>query len=117
MSDRPYRRGGGGRPEPEPKPFGKVVLTRGWSRRINPRDKSHDRFAKQSYTGKLQCVLRAMTPLHIGSGIYELEGDDPARGLITDAASPSCRELRSKARFAPLPKPSPIPARESFAER
>ncbi len=86
MSDRPFR--GGGRPEPEPKPFGKVILTRGWSRRINPRDISHERFAEQSYTGKLQCVLRAMTPLHIGSGIYELEGGEPARGLINDSGKP-----------------------------
>lgn len=78
MPDRPQR--GGGRPEPEPKPFGKVVISQPKSQRAITR---HDRFVPDADTGKLTCTLTALTPIHVGSGIYELDGERPVRGLIT----------------------------------
>jgi CRISPR-associated protein Csm3 len=79
MPDMPMR-GGGGFPEPEPKPFGKVTITRN---KACEGLTGHERFARGSYTGKLACRLKALTPIHIGSGIYELVNDEPVRGLIT----------------------------------
>lgn len=84
MPDRSSRGGWRGQ-EPEPKPFGKVVIPKLGARRRNLKEdnKPHDRFAQGSYTGKLDCFLRALTPLYVGSGIYELVKDDPVRGLIS----------------------------------
>ncbi|MCG3144834.1 MAG: hypothetical protein HONDAALG_02307 [Gammaproteobacteria bacterium] len=83
MPDRPQR-GGWRQQEPEPKPFGKVVISKHAARRsLKAEDRPHDRFAPGAYTGKLDCFLRALTPIHVGSGIYELVNDDPVRGLIT----------------------------------
>ncbi|MCS6806793.1 MAG: RAMP superfamily CRISPR-associated protein [Acidobacteriota bacterium] len=73
-------RQGGGRPEPEPKPFGKVIIARPKSQRAITK---HDKFVPDAYTGRLTCTLTALTPIHIGSGIYELEGENPVRGVIT----------------------------------
>jgi CRISPR/Cas system CSM-associated protein Csm3 (group 7 of RAMP superfamily) len=67
------------RPEPEPKPFGKVSLTRGKSLR---RVTGHDRFSNE-YTGSLLCTMTALAPIHIGSGIYNMERESIVRGLIT----------------------------------
>ncbi len=78
MTNKPPR-WGGRRPEPEPKPFGKVVITRPKSQRAITR---HDRFVSNTYTGRLTCRLTALTPIHVGSGIYELEGEKPVRGVI-----------------------------------
>lgn len=84
-------------PETEPKPFGKVVITR--SKKLRPVT-PHDRFAvadapqdgdapARAYTGKLAYVLRALEPLHIGSGVYDLdEKNEPTRGLLTVAGKP-----------------------------
>ncbi|MDQ3012021.1 MAG: RAMP superfamily CRISPR-associated protein [Acidobacteriota bacterium] len=88
MPDRPQR-GSWQQQEPEPKPFGKVVLPKHGARRnLKAEDRPHDRFKRDTdtdkyYTGKLDCYLRALTPIHVGSGIYELVKDDPVRGLIT----------------------------------
>lgn len=69
------------RPEPEPKPFAKVVITR--NKAANDAI-GHDSFHSNCYTGKLICALTALTPLHVGSGIYELDqSDNPVRGQIT----------------------------------
>jgi CRISPR-associated protein Csm3 len=82
MPDLP-RWSSGQRPEPEPKPFGKVGL-RGKARRsITP----HDRFSNE-YTGDLRCTLVATTPIHIGSGIYDLDGENVVRGLMTHGGNP-----------------------------
>lgn len=78
MTNKPFK--GSYRPAPEPKPFGKVVITRDKARNKIIR---HDRFMRDSYTGKMDCVLTARTPLHVGSGVYELVNDNPVRGLIT----------------------------------
>lgn len=78
MSDK-FGWSGGGRPEPEPKPFGKVGITRGKS--LRPVS-SHDRFSNE-YTGSFYCALAARTPIHVGSGIYDLEGENIVRGLVT----------------------------------
>jgi CRISPR/Cas system CSM-associated protein Csm3 (group 7 of RAMP superfamily) len=79
MPNRPPR-WGGERPEPEPKPFGKVVISRPKSQRAITK---HDQFVPETYTGRLTCTLTALTPIHVGSGIYELEGESPVRGVIT----------------------------------
>ncbi|MFL6214383.1 MAG: RAMP superfamily CRISPR-associated protein [Blastocatellia bacterium] len=79
MPDRPMR-WGRGHIEPEPKPFGKVTITRDKARN---RLIGHERFAPSSYNGKVTLLLTALTPIHVGSGIYELEKDEPVRGLIT----------------------------------
>src|ERR1051325_1605421 len=71
---------GGGHIEPEPKPFGKVTITRNKSRDGLI---GHERFARGSYTGNVTCRLNVLTPIHVGSGIYELANDEPVRGLIT----------------------------------
>lgn len=78
MPDRPQR--GGGRPEPEPKPFGKVVISRPKSQRAIT---GHDNFVLDTSTGRITCTLTALTPIHVGSGIYELAGENPVRGVIT----------------------------------
>jgi CRISPR-associated protein Csm3 len=70
---------GRGPADRDPKPFGKVRLTDRVSlRKVTP----HDRFASE-FTGRLDCTLRALTPIHVGSGLYELIRGDPVRGLIT----------------------------------
>ncbi len=79
MPDR-FDRRGGYRPEPEPKPFGKIAVTRGKAQNDLV---GHDKFKHHGYTGKMTCRLTALTPIHIGSGIYELGNDSPVRGLIT----------------------------------
>jgi CRISPR/Cas system CSM-associated protein Csm3 (group 7 of RAMP superfamily) len=78
MPDRPMR-GGRDRIEPEPKPFGKVTITRNKAHNVLI---GHERFA-HSYTGKVTLLLTALTPIHVGSGIYEMANDEPVRGLIT----------------------------------
>jgi CRISPR-associated protein Csm3 len=78
MPDRPMK--WGGQIEPEPKPFGKVTITRNKARNGLI---GHERFSRDSFTGKLACRLKALTPIHVGSGIYELDNDEPVRGLIT----------------------------------
>lgn len=76
-------RRGGPRPEPEPKPFGKVLIAKNKDVRPAP---GHEKFHPKSYTGKLTCKLTTLTPLHVGSGIYELDNNDnPVRGQITAA--------------------------------
>lgn len=79
MPDKPMN-WGGDHIEPEPKPFGKVTIIRDKARNGLI---GHERFARDSYTGQLACHLKALTPIHVGSGIYELDNDQPVRGLIT----------------------------------
>lgn len=79
MSDRPTSRGRG-RDEPEPKPFRMLTIT---SKKARSGLIGHERFAPCSYTGKLDFRLKALTPIHVGSGIYELDNNEPVRGLIT----------------------------------
>jgi CRISPR/Cas system CSM-associated protein Csm3 (group 7 of RAMP superfamily) len=75
-----------GRPgEFEPKPYGKISLTHNRSMRVVT---SHDRFTDGMYTGNLTCLMTALTPIHVGSGIYEMIEDNPVRGLITIADKP-----------------------------
>lgn len=69
------------RPDPEPKPFGKVVVNRS---KAAFEAREHDSFHSNSYSGTLTCALTVLTPVHIGSGIYELdETENPVRGQIT----------------------------------
>lgn len=67
------------RPEPEPKPFDKVLISKGAERR---KITGHEKFYGE-YSGKLVCLLKVVTPVHVGSGIYELVGDMPVRGLVS----------------------------------
>lgn len=52
-----------------PKPFGWVEFPRVLPAREQP--KGHDRW-RGEYTGALECSLRVLTPLHIGSGLFRL---------------------------------------------
>jgi hypothetical protein len=61
-----------------------VIITKVKSRKAveSSAEFKHDRFAGK-YTGSMTCILTALTPIHIGSGVYELAGDNPVRGLMT----------------------------------
>jgi CRISPR/Cas system CMR subunit Cmr6 (Cas7 group RAMP superfamily) len=112
MPERPFDTDSESLPR-EPKPFGKLGFVK---------EKSlgdiigHNEFSN-TYTGTLTCTLAALTPLHVGSGIYDIQGDRIIRGLVTaggkviipgtsikgvvrsiaEAISPSCvRILNSK---------------------
>lgn len=78
----PYDRGrGGSNEEPEPKPFSKVLIKRDKAA-IKPL--GHHRFHAKTFSGTLTCVLTALRPLHIGSGIYELDANEnPVRGQVS----------------------------------
>lgn len=82
MSNRP-RRWGGGRPEPEPKPFGNpkdVDEVRIRSKAQRGQLKGHHSFS-DDYSGQLILEMTTITPVHVGSGLYELLNNRPVRGL------------------------------------
>src|SRR5437868_12363966 len=63
----------------DPKPFGKIDFPSTVSRReVTP----HNRFS-EGYTGRLNFAIKALTPIHVGSGVYELVRQQPIRGLIS----------------------------------
>jgi CRISPR/Cas system CSM-associated protein Csm3 (group 7 of RAMP superfamily) len=66
--------------ELDPKPFAKIGLRK---RRSLREVTAHDRFT-ESLTGRLDCTLKALTPVHVGSGIFELVRGEPVRALIAD---------------------------------
>jgi len=84
----------------EPKPFGKVGLSGSVTRRriartVAERTASaeefvpgHDRY-KNSLTGRLDCSLRVLTPLHVGSGVYDADSAGILRGIIRTSGEPA----------------------------
>jgi CRISPR-associated protein Csm3 len=77
----PYNHRGGSYAEPEPKPFGKVLVKRD---KADIKPVGHDRFHVKTYTGRLTCVLTSLRQLHVGSGIYELDANEnPVRGQVS----------------------------------
>jgi CRISPR/Cas system CSM-associated protein Csm3 (group 7 of RAMP superfamily) len=77
------RRRGGERPEPEPKPFGNPkgvdeVRIRSAAQKDQP--KGHESFS-DGYSGQLIFEMTTITPVHVGSGLYELLDNRPVRGL------------------------------------
>jgi CRISPR/Cas system CSM-associated protein Csm3 (group 7 of RAMP superfamily) len=86
--------------ELEPKPFGKVPLSRTVPRRQVPRDLAqrrakgndkyvppHDRF-RPGLAGRLDGTLSLVTPMHVGSGIYDLRQGEVIRGLVFNGSDP-----------------------------
>ena len=66
-----YRRGGSGnrhRQPPEPKPFAFVPLPRSVDRN---RPAKHDRYQQNRTTGRIHGTIKALTPIHVGSGIID----------------------------------------------
>src|SRR5919108_2130111 len=62
----------------DPKPYDLVLFETSPERQ---RPRGHEQWQSKTFAGRLQCQLRVLSPVHIGSGLFELANGQVVRGF------------------------------------